>query len=121
MGSGMRHSPNRFAIYGGLLFVGLAFPASAYLAAGTSWQAGVGFWALIGGPGVMLASRGLGWARPDLLLAVLLAAVSLLGLDVTDSARGVVAASGYAFFGCTAMAALLVAGRLRRPTSHAPR
>jgi hypothetical protein len=95
--------------------LGLAF--GAYLAA-EAWSPGaVGFPLLLAAPGLAVMATAIG-TRPGRYLAVVAAlAVSLLGLDVTDSARASVAAAGY---GVALCGAVLAAGLLgwRRPLTH---
>ncbi len=107
----------------GLTLSLLAPVMSAYLWGGDGWLAAVGFWAPLGVPGLALLAYGAGLrSRPALPAAATLIGVSLLGLDVVDSARASVVVLGYCFTAVcvvSAIAALLLhpAGQGRRPLS----
>jgi hypothetical protein len=98
----------------GLALVALAFPATRYLANDT-WTIGTpGFWLLVAGPGLLLLATAARWERWPSLLPLLPLAVVLLGLDVTDSARSVVVAGGYAAAAVAAVATVASAAVLWR-------
>jgi hypothetical protein len=97
--------------------VGLGVALGTYLAA-EAWSPGaVGFPLLLAIPGLALMAKVTCGLAGRYLVTVAALAVTLLGLDVTDSARDAVVAAGY---GVALFGAVLVAGALtwRRPLTH---
>ncbi len=101
----------------GAVGVVAAFPMAAHLAA-EAWSPGaVGLWLLFALPGLALLALAVRGVRPVRLALLFPVALVLLGLDVTDSARPVVVAAGYALAAVAALAAAAAALALyrRRP------
>ncbi len=89
-------SVRRMLLFGsGAAGFGLGIALGAYLAA-EAWTPGtVGYPLLLATPGLALMAKATGTLMGRHLVAVTALALALLGLDVTDSARGSVVVAGY--------------------------
>lgn len=106
-----------FLLGSGAVAAALGVRLGAWLAAETWSPGAVGFPLLLALPGLVLMATAFGALPGRYLIAVTALAVSLLGLDVTDSARDTVVTVGY----CVALVAAVVAFAAlawRRPLAH---
>jgi hypothetical protein len=97
-----------------------AFPLAAYLAGEALSPGAAGFCVIFALPGLALQAYATGALEPLRLAPLLPLGFVLLGLDVTDSDRRVVAIGGYVAAGVGAVAALATALLLHRRASAAP-
>lgn len=104
----------------GFLLLGAAALSAAWLNSGSSWRGLVGFWGVLGVPGLMTLASASRRIPPRLILPLLPATVSLAGLDVIDSARREIVFAGYLWFGVLLTAAVVLTWSFRRGGPTAP-